>query len=262
MTDTFVSATAEHDFNEEAQRLFSAFGLDGSRDIRSYHDKDKIWVDKKTHGAIYVGNETAAKGPLHEFERLKITHIVNCTDDMPNFHEGAGAGLQYMRFNVARHHHFATSPALLAEFVSDLFTFIEDALHRGSSVLVHCLAGAHRAGTTGCLLLMHKEGFSVDEAVRAAQALRPIINPIGQLPLLLQRFAMMREMAHDSVWKEAEAARQAQEERLKARQASRQQQRMGARQQWQGLGLAQNLSQPQPYRSSRPDLPVALGIPS
>ena len=32
--------------------------------------------------------------------------------------------------------------------------FIEDALESGGSVLVHCLAGAHRAGTTGVSYMM------------------------------------------------------------------------------------------------------------
>ena len=30
-------------------------------------------------------------------------------------------------------------------------------------MLVHCLAGAHRAGTTGCLLLMHKSGLGAEQ---------------------------------------------------------------------------------------------------
>lgn len=207
----------ELDYNQEAHRLFSAFGLDGSRSVSSYHDMDKIWVDRSTGGAIYVGNETAAKGPMEELNRRNITHVVNCTDDMPNFLEGNGP--EYFRFNVARHHHICTTPQALSDFVGELFSFIDAALAKGASVLVHCLAGAHRAGTTGCLLLMHKEGFGVDDAVRAAQALRPVINPIGHLPLLLERFDQMRQKAHETVWQEAEEARRAQEARVRAKQA-------------------------------------------
>lgn len=44
-------------------------------------------------------------------------------------------------------------------FVTPLFAFIDSALANNSSVLVHCLAGAHRAGTTGCLCLMHYESL-------------------------------------------------------------------------------------------------------
>ena len=35
-----------------------------------------------------------------------------------------------------------------------MLEFINDVINRGESVLVHCLAGAHRAGTTGTLLLI------------------------------------------------------------------------------------------------------------
>ena len=34
-----------------------------------------------------------------------------------------------------------------------MLEFINDVINRGESVLVHCLAGAHRAGTTGTLPL-------------------------------------------------------------------------------------------------------------
>ena len=71
------------DFDAEARRLRAALGLDGSRPLtREFHDMDKIWTDKRTGGSIWVGNEVAAKGPLHEFERRDIAAVVNCTDDM------------------------------------------------------------------------------------------------------------------------------------------------------------------------------------
>jgi protein-tyrosine phosphatase len=81
-----------------------------------------------------------------------------------------------------------TSRAEVMAFVQQLFDFVEGALVAGSSVLIHCLAGAHRAGTTGCLLLMHKTGLGADQATRMAQAARPVINPIGGLPKLLRAF--------------------------------------------------------------------------
>ena len=54
---------------------------------------------------------------------------------------------------------------------------------------------------------MYKEGLSAASSVAAAQALRPIINPIGQLPLLLVRFEALRDVLHERTWAEAEAAR-------------------------------------------------------
>ncbi len=52
---------------------------------------------------------------------------------------------------------------------------------------VHCLAGAHRAGTTGVACLVHFADMDVPEAIRLAKRLRPIIDPIGQLPEFLNR---------------------------------------------------------------------------
>ena len=67
-------------------------------------------------------------------------------------------------------------------------------------MLVHCLAGAHRAGTTGIISLMHfqvegddkdedegdedhedilVQGLDSSEAIKRAKSRRPIIEPIG-----------------------------------------------------------------------------------
>ena len=95
-----------------------------------------------------------------------------------------------------------------AAFVDPLFAFIDSALSKGNSVLVHCLAGAHRAGTTGCLCLMHYAGESqshcfagfgltrpdmdASTAVAAAKKLRPVIDPIGHLPEFLHRYQLAK----------------------------------------------------------------------
>ncbi len=44
-----------------------------------------------------------------------------------------------------------------------------------------------RAGTTGCACLVHYANLDVSTAIRAAKKLRPIIDPIGQLPEFLNR---------------------------------------------------------------------------
>ena len=76
-----------------------------------------------------------------------ITHVVNCTSGgtkIPNYHERS---LSYIEFPITFWaHRTDDSDASIMEFVSELFMFIDSAIDRGESVLVHCLAGAHRAG--------------------------------------------------------------------------------------------------------------------
>ena len=55
-------------------------------------------------------------------------------------------------------------------------------------VLIHCLAGAHRAGTTSVAYLMHKTGKGPKEATVLAKRRRPVINPRGRLVGFLRRF--------------------------------------------------------------------------
>ena len=52
--------------------------------------------------------------------------------------------------------------------------------------MVHCLAGAHRAGTTAIAWLMYAEKLSFENARKKAKSLRDCISPIGDFSDLLQ----------------------------------------------------------------------------
>lgn len=71
-------------------------------------------------------------------------------------------------------------------YVDSILDKIDEDLADGRSVLIHCLAGAHRAGTTGVLFIMGKMKVDSDEGKRIAKKLRGIINPIGRLVTLLE----------------------------------------------------------------------------
>jgi len=124
-----------------------------------------------------VGNQSAAQNKSM-LNKAGVTHVVNCTDNMPMYHERdpSRPKINYLRFPASFWmQHQNNIPA----FIQPLFDFVDAALAKGENVLVHCLAGAHRAGTTGCLLLMYKANMAHQEAIRSAKKLRPVIDPIG-----------------------------------------------------------------------------------
>lgn len=152
-----MAADKPIDFDDEARKLWARLNLDPStkvRGAREWNDLDAIWRDPKTGGTIYVGNQNAA-GNLAQLQQHAIARVVNCTSGfskIKNFHEGK---LSYFEFDIARWQlHVDKKDGSVGRFVAPLFEFIDGALAKGESVLVHCLAGAHRAGTTGCACLM------------------------------------------------------------------------------------------------------------
>lgn len=76
-----------------------------------------------------------------------ITHVVNCTSGFSkirNYHEGR---MKYYEFDITRWSvHVGQAPDDMWKFVGPMFAFVDEALAAGESVLIHCLAGAHRAG--------------------------------------------------------------------------------------------------------------------
>ena len=123
---------------------------------------------------------------MNGLQALGITSVVNCTTNIECFHKGT---LDYFTFDIAWRWRQQAGKSVqeLINFIKPVLEFINNAINRGESVLVHCLAGAHRAGTTGIICLMHFEGLLSKEAVVLAKSRRPIIEPIGDFRDLLYK---------------------------------------------------------------------------
>jgi len=187
---------------------------------------NQIWSPKEgTRGAssgVWVGGIAAAQN-LERLKHCGITHVVQCMNRQSlNVH----AGICYHDFPIESWRtkmpkrlwpHRLTRPAEgsvatadeieLAAAVGALFApvmrFVRQAVEGGGGVLIHCFAGAHRAGTTGVAWLMHADGLSTADAIATAQRLRPVIDPEAYSDLhgLLQLFEafLMRQHAHESL---------------------------------------------------------------
>eukprot|EP00933_Yihiella_yeosuensis_P022824 TRINITY_DN17891_c0_g1_i1.p1 TRINITY_DN17891_c0_g1~~TRINITY_DN17891_c0_g1_i1.p1 ORF type:complete len:314 (+),score=40.93 TRINITY_DN17891_c0_g1_i1:73-1014(+) len=174
------------DFDDEARKLWARLNLDPSN-VRDgpYNALDALWRHPQSGAIFYVGNQTAA-ADASILQQHKIAHVVNCTNNMPFYHQKSGH-INYFRFDISSHYHRVKSDADAVAFVQPVLDWISAALAEGRNVIVHCLAGAHRAGTTGCLCLMHFAGLPRNEAIAAAKKCRSIIDPIGAFPELLAR---------------------------------------------------------------------------
>lgn len=185
------------DYNQEAKKLFDSF--DGSCSSR-FNNLDPIYRSE-AGGFIYVGGDLVrillpinqlsivclqAARDLTGLQRRGVTAVVNCTINIQCFHKGS---LDYFIFDVAfwRREVQGRLSGELSAFLKPVLEFINDVINRGESVLVHCLAGAHRAGTTGIICLMHFQGIDSTTAISTAKNRRPIIEPIGDFRELLSR---------------------------------------------------------------------------
>lgn len=196
------SPSQEIDYAEEGRKLLVLYNLPESiytnnQDPASpsscvrrkrYAPFNPIFKHPTSGATLYVGNYMAA-GNLQLLEQMdNCKRIVFCQnqDGKKVFEDDESFG--YFDFPIGRWRTILANrkPETIFAFFKPLFQFLEDQLSQGNSVLVHCLAGAHRAGTTGIACLMHFTGMNPMEATLAAQQLRPAINPIGDFPLLLQ----------------------------------------------------------------------------
>ena len=140
-------------------------------------------------GKLYVGNLSGACS-IAQLNELRITHVVNCLDDEDRYSKFPQISLLLFRISrvLAGVGGLGAPPSKVMLKMRPFFDFIDTALSSGGNVLIHCLAGAHRAGTASVayLLRCHRT-ISIQDAILLAQSRRPIINPIGNFPTLLQK---------------------------------------------------------------------------
>lgn len=116
---------------------------------QGYQMMDSIWEHPTTGAQIFVGNLFATKD-ADLLARHNVRHVVNTTDDLFNELAGSPNAPAYYMFDVGNWRSagganpYATADEII-EWLDAFFGYVQGALAAGESVLVHCLAGAHRA---------------------------------------------------------------------------------------------------------------------
>ena len=158
---------------------------------------------------------------LHALQHRNIKHIVCCNEhDEHLYHEATGAEITYFRYpnadqngklwqcfpinlwkNFLETEQVGETPALgqpafsgavhpkageMLKFFTPVFDFCDAAISRNEGVLIHCIAGAHRAGTTGTALLMYKHGWDRKTAFDFVKSKREQVDVYGAFRVLLR----------------------------------------------------------------------------
>ena len=178
------SAYAREDYDAEAEKLFKTLNLNrGDGTGSQFAPVNAVFRHPHSGGVVYVGNIQAARSK-EILDEYNIRFVVNCQDvHSENFHEGK-AGFQYFRWPIAhwwRHRQQLLTHDGVRRYFAPFFSWVDRAIEGGGNVLIHCLAGAHRAGTSGVAYLMHKTKLPAIDAIKLAKKCRPIINPIHGL---------------------------------------------------------------------------------
>lgn len=144
-----------------------------------------MFVHPVTGAKFFIGDEAAAMN-LKVLEKCQIFRVVNAKGDSgTNYHE-KDKRFEYFRFGV----HLgwcSNSHEEVLKFFAPVHQFIDENLEAGRNVMVHCLAGAHRAGTTGVSYLMKAGNLGYIQARQVAKSRRPVVDPLAKLEELLYK---------------------------------------------------------------------------
>lgn len=128
---------------------------------------------------LFVGDKHDANNP-RRLQNLGITHVLNATRDIPNFHAS-----RFTYDNVKVDDHQSTD---LRRHFKRGARFIKQATRRGGRVLVHCRAGVSRSVTLCIAYLMLCRKMRLRRAHSLLQKRRVIICPNTGFLLQLAKF--------------------------------------------------------------------------
>ena len=124
---------------------------------RKKMEAGEIWADKilsvaseqGSTGSLFLGAGRDARN-LGQLESHSVTHIINCADDVPNFHE---SNFDYLNLNIGD---FGTDKG-----ISRVFDQAAQHMKRGQNLLIHCANGSNRSATVAMAVLMIVEGVTL-----------------------------------------------------------------------------------------------------
>ena len=133
------------------------------------------WKGEILDGFLFLGDRVTASD-ADRLETLRITHVLNATEDVSNFFEGAEAmpaGLRYHRCPVKDR---SDAAAEMREHFPACVEFLDGCAAGGGRALVHCRAGVSRSATLVLGYLMHHKRWDLKTCLRHVDS-RRFIQP-------------------------------------------------------------------------------------
>ena len=139
----------------------------------------ELWASDILDGWLWLGSGQNAS-LLGQLQSRGITHVLNCADDVPNFHEAdpAASFLTYRCLGIAD---FGGDAGIRRTFAAAAAFTREARASRGGTwrLLVHCANGSNRSATVAMALLMDTQGMTLAQAWALVKARRPAASPLA-----------------------------------------------------------------------------------
>ena len=151
-----------------------------------------IWaacIENEYSPGIWLGAGRDAKN-LDELRKRRVTRILNCADDVENFHSGE-ADLSYLNLGLADFGADAGASRVFPEAIA----FVQAAIDDGARLLIHCANGSNRSATVSIAVLLGAFGMSLAQAWATVHSRRPEAKPLADNRRELLAFEAARSPA-------------------------------------------------------------------
>lgn len=185
-------------YDDEARKLFEQLNLpdptvENTKDKGLFSDlrnmPNAVYQHPTTGAQFFIGGEFSAKERwvLDQYKIYNIICAKGSTGPLYHVNDPKFTYLPWHIESLPRMKPHLKDGEQIFNFLHPVHSYIQSCLERGENVMVHCMAGAHRAGTTGVSYMMKASGLGYEDARRVARKVRPVVDPCGQLETLLKK---------------------------------------------------------------------------
>ena len=117
---------------------------------------------------LYLGNQMNSEN-LELLKSLKITHIINCTNNIKN---SFPHDFKYHRVPI-----YDDYDQHIDQYFEDCFKFINNCKKNKGRILIHCYAGISRSATITIAYIMKTNNYKFNETFKYVKKHRSIVEP-------------------------------------------------------------------------------------
>ncbi|KAL1522198.1 hypothetical protein AB1Y20_021836 [Prymnesium parvum] len=142
---------------------------------------EESWKGEILPDFLFLGDRVTASD-IDRLRTLRITHIINATEDISNFFEDESPRLAYLRCPIKDR---SDAAAEMGEYFPRCASFLDECHRCGGRALVHCRAGVSRSATIVIGYLMHSKRWDLKTSVRHVDSCKFVQPNSGFIEFLL-----------------------------------------------------------------------------
>lgn len=157
-----------------------------SKDTKIKKKRTCVYTDiSQIDDYIFIGNKKIARDQK-QLKKYKINWVINCAKELEYIVDEYDNNIHWLWLPMVDSVHTGN----IVPYIPKAIKFIDEAIHNGCKILIHCAAGISRSSSIAIAYLMHKHNLRYTRAFNRVIKKRPCCKPNSKFVKQLKEFIL------------------------------------------------------------------------